>query len=435
MFPFIKFPGVDVLLGPEMKSTGEVMGIDRDFRKAYVKSQIAAGSPLPTSGKVFVSVKNRDKRAALGIAKRLAEMGFTPGGHRGHRQAPRAAGHDGRDDPQGGRGLPAQHRRPHEARARSRWSSIPRGRPRAARLVPSSGAPRCTQNIPYYTTVDGAQAALGGIEALLKGEISVQPLQEYHAAALPSDRLLAAQRLPPRSADRRSRRGEPGPGGALIDRLDGLVSRYKIGSQLFTAAGPAAVEAVHKRGAEVFLDLKFHDIPNTVAGAAREATRARRLHVQRPRLRRARHDAAAAAERGEAAAGELGVRRPARRSRSPCSPASTAPPCTGSWAWPPRWRGTCSASAELAREAGLDGNVASPREIAAIRRTRSARAWVIVTPGVRPAGAAPATSRASATPGAAGPRGRALPRGRPAHHGARRDPARAAEAILGEMDG
>jgi len=77
VFPFIKFPGVDTVLGPEMKSTGEVMGIDHDFRKAYVKSQISAGSPLPTSGKVFLSVKNRDKRAVLQIAKRLAEMGFS----------------------------------------------------------------------------------------------------------------------------------------------------------------------------------------------------------------------------------------------------------------------------------------------------------------------------------------------------------------------
>ena len=59
----------------------------------------------------------------------------------------------------------------------------------------------------------------------------------------------------------------------LVDRLQGLVTRFKIGSQLFTAAGPGAVEAIQKRGAEVFLDLKFHDIPNTVAGAAREATR------------------------------------------------------------------------------------------------------------------------------------------------------------------
>src|SRR5262249_60330933 len=76
VFPFIKFPGVDVVLGPEMKSTGEVMGIDHDFRKAYLKSQVAAGSTLPTSGKVFISVKNRDKRLVTTLAKRLGEMGF-----------------------------------------------------------------------------------------------------------------------------------------------------------------------------------------------------------------------------------------------------------------------------------------------------------------------------------------------------------------------
>src|SRR5437899_2264880 len=77
VFPFVKFPGVDAVLGPEMKSTGEVMGIDRDFRKAYLKSQIAAGSTLPTSGKVFISAKNRDKRVVMTLAKRLAEMGFS----------------------------------------------------------------------------------------------------------------------------------------------------------------------------------------------------------------------------------------------------------------------------------------------------------------------------------------------------------------------
>src|SRR5205809_7060411 len=76
VFPFVKFPGVDVVLGPEMKSTGEVMGIDRDFRKAYLKAQIAAGETLPASGTVFISVKNRDRRQVTSLAKRLAEMGF-----------------------------------------------------------------------------------------------------------------------------------------------------------------------------------------------------------------------------------------------------------------------------------------------------------------------------------------------------------------------
>src|SRR5204862_4499915 len=77
VFPFVKFPGVDVVLGPEMKSTGEVMGIDRDFRKAYLKAQIAAGETPPDSGKIFVTVKNRDKRVVMTLARRLVDMGFT----------------------------------------------------------------------------------------------------------------------------------------------------------------------------------------------------------------------------------------------------------------------------------------------------------------------------------------------------------------------
>src|SRR6266576_3568567 len=83
VFPFVKFPGVDAVLGPEMKSTGEVMGLDRDFRKAYLKSQIAAGSALPTTGKVFISVKSEDRRPVTTLARRLVDLGFslvaTPG--------------------------------------------------------------------------------------------------------------------------------------------------------------------------------------------------------------------------------------------------------------------------------------------------------------------------------------------------------------------
>src|SRR5205085_4550790 len=76
VFPFAKFPGVDVILGPEMRSTGEVMGIDRDFPMALAKSQIAAGSALPTEGTVFISVRNADKADILPAAKILAECGF-----------------------------------------------------------------------------------------------------------------------------------------------------------------------------------------------------------------------------------------------------------------------------------------------------------------------------------------------------------------------
>ena len=77
VFPFNKFQGVDTLLGPEMKSTGEVMGIDADFGSAFAKSQLAAYGGLPERGTVFVSVANRDKRAMIFPVRALAELGFT----------------------------------------------------------------------------------------------------------------------------------------------------------------------------------------------------------------------------------------------------------------------------------------------------------------------------------------------------------------------
>src|SRR5262249_56284392 len=76
VFPLVKFAGVDTVLGPEMKSTGEVMGLDHDFRKAYLKSQIASGLPMPTLGKIFVSVRPRDQRAVAPLARRLIDLGF-----------------------------------------------------------------------------------------------------------------------------------------------------------------------------------------------------------------------------------------------------------------------------------------------------------------------------------------------------------------------
>src|SRR5690606_8725731 len=77
VFPFARFPGVDVLLGPEMRSTGEVMGLDRDFALAFAKAQLGAGVDLPRSGAVFVSVRDEDKPGVLPAARRLAEEGFT----------------------------------------------------------------------------------------------------------------------------------------------------------------------------------------------------------------------------------------------------------------------------------------------------------------------------------------------------------------------
>jgi carbamoyl-phosphate synthase large subunit len=179
VFPFIKFPGVDTILGPEMKSTGEVMGIDFDFRKAYVKSQVSAGSPLPTSGKVFLSVKNRDKRAVLQVAKRLAEMGFSLVATVGTAKLLQRQGMT----------VEVVHKVNEQYRPNI-VDLMKRGEIALVFNTPEDGRARrdsylirrtaVTQNIPYYTTVDGAQAAIGGIEALLKGEISVKPLQEYY---------------------------------------------------------------------------------------------------------------------------------------------------------------------------------------------------------------------------------------------------------------
>ena len=77
MFPFAKFPGVDTILGPDMKSTGEVMGVGESFGEAFVKAQLGAGVRLPTAGKAFVSVRDGDKVAAVSIARDLVELGFT----------------------------------------------------------------------------------------------------------------------------------------------------------------------------------------------------------------------------------------------------------------------------------------------------------------------------------------------------------------------
>jgi carbamoyl-phosphate synthase large subunit len=92
VFPFVKFPGVDTILGPEMKSTGEVMGVGRSFAEAFVKSQMGAGVRLPTSGTVFISVRPTDKPVAIEVARDLHEMGFALVATRGTAAAIEAAG-------------------------------------------------------------------------------------------------------------------------------------------------------------------------------------------------------------------------------------------------------------------------------------------------------------------------------------------------------
>jgi carbamoyl-phosphate synthase large subunit len=92
VFPFVKFPGVDTILGPEMKSTGEVMGVGKTFGEAFVKSQIGAGTRLPTEGRVFMTVKNGDKPRAVEVARELVVMGFELVATRGTAAAIEAAG-------------------------------------------------------------------------------------------------------------------------------------------------------------------------------------------------------------------------------------------------------------------------------------------------------------------------------------------------------
>lgn len=179
VFPFIRFPGVDAILGPEMKSTGEVMGIDATFGAAYAKSQIAAGQNLPTKGNVFISVKNQDKRNIIFVAKKLADLGFKIMATSGTADALRNSDIDIQV-------LPKLHE----------------GRPNILDLIkdnkvsmiintPSGKATKEDElkirshailyNVPLITTVSGAQASVNGIENLIKKKtISVTSLQEYH---------------------------------------------------------------------------------------------------------------------------------------------------------------------------------------------------------------------------------------------------------------
>jgi carbamoyl-phosphate synthase large subunit len=178
VFPFERFPNVDILLGPEMKSTGEVMGIDDDFGSAFAKSQLAAGQKLPTEGSVFVSVRDTDKDRVLPSVRKLVEMGFKILASHGTSEYLEKAG------------IPNE-----------RVKKIVEGRPNAIDYIKNgaiqlvintssgrksaegSGKIRRTvlrYNIPYSTTLAGAWAMVSGIETLKKGMLEVRSIQEYH---------------------------------------------------------------------------------------------------------------------------------------------------------------------------------------------------------------------------------------------------------------
>jgi carbamoyl-phosphate synthase large subunit len=181
VFPFVKFPGVDVILGPEMRSTGEVMGLDREFQTAYLKSQLAAGSLLPRGGRAFLSVRNRDKRAIAAIARGLHELGFGLVATEGTGKVLKR------------QGLPVDviHKvadgwRPNIVDLMKQGEiSLVINTPEDGRARRDSYLIRRTavmQSIPYYTTIDGADAVLAAIEAQRGGALDVKPLQAYYEA-------------------------------------------------------------------------------------------------------------------------------------------------------------------------------------------------------------------------------------------------------------
>jgi carbamoyl-phosphate synthase large subunit len=177
VFPFARFPGVDPILGPEMRSTGEVMGIDRDFQSAFAKAQIAAGDTLPTGGSVFISVKDADKDLMVEPARELIALGFRIVATQGTAERLAAAG------------VPVE-----------RVNKVAEGRPHVVDLMKNgdiqlvfnttegaqsyrdSFSIRRTalqQDIPYYTTVAGARATIQAIRRLKTGDLEVRTLQSY----------------------------------------------------------------------------------------------------------------------------------------------------------------------------------------------------------------------------------------------------------------
>ena len=175
--PFARFPGVDTVLGPEMRSTGEVMGLDRNFGRAFAKSQIGAGLRLPLAGSVFISVKDADKVEVVAAARALIGMGFEIVATRGTAAALETAG------------IPVRfinkvmEGRPHvvDALKNGEIHLVFNTTEGATALTDSLSIRRTalTHKVPYYTTIAGAAAATEAIAALQTGSLEVAPLQSY----------------------------------------------------------------------------------------------------------------------------------------------------------------------------------------------------------------------------------------------------------------
>jgi carbamoyl-phosphate synthase large subunit len=177
VFPFNRFPGVDVILGPEMRSTGEVMGLDPDFALAFAKAQLGAGVALPRAGRVFISVKDSDKPLLVPIARKLIALGF------------RVVATESTQKHFQAQGIAAERinkvleGQPHivDAMIDGEIQLVINTTEGAQAIADSFSLRRTalTNSIPYYTTVAGARAAVAAIEALLRGPLEVAPLQSY----------------------------------------------------------------------------------------------------------------------------------------------------------------------------------------------------------------------------------------------------------------
>jgi len=178
VFPFVKFPGVDTLLGPEMKSTGEVMGIDYDFGKAFAKAQLGAGVKLPTAGKVFVSVKDTDKKHILDSVRKIVAAGFSVVATGG--TASFLNEHGVRVE----KINKVKEGRPHCVDAiKSQEIAMVFNTTFGAQSIIDSFSIRRTalvNNVAYFTTVAGIRAAVDGILAMQRESLDSVPIQEYY---------------------------------------------------------------------------------------------------------------------------------------------------------------------------------------------------------------------------------------------------------------
>jgi len=181
VFPFARFPGVDIILGPEMRSTGEVMGLDMNFGRAFAKSQLGAGIKVPVEGVVFVSVKDQDKQAMVKPVKRLVELGFKVVATRGTSVFLRKHGIETQEVNKVLQGRPHIVDLMKDGKVHLVFNTVDG----AGALTDSFTLRRTAlmHKIAYYTTVAGAKASVEGIAAAKEGALDVAPLQSYFKTA------------------------------------------------------------------------------------------------------------------------------------------------------------------------------------------------------------------------------------------------------------